>query len=84
MGNFFIEVINFLIKCIGAILSVIFSILPSSPFVIIDNSFIAPYLKYINYFVPFTEVINILQFWVVAVGIYYIYQVALRWIKAIQ
>lgn len=84
MGDVVIIIINFLISCIGKILNVIFSILPPSPFNIIDNSPIAEYLGYINYFVPFDEAINILQVWIVAVGIYYIYQVALRWIKAIN
>ena len=84
MGNFFIDLINYLIKGIGSVLSLIFSILPPSPFSIIDNSPIKEYLSYINYFVPINEVIFILQSWLVAVGLYYIYQVALRWIKAIE
>lgn len=84
MGNFFIDLINFIVKCIGGILSVIFSILPPSPFTIISNTPLKEYLPYINYFVPVNEIVNILQLWLVAVGGYYIYQVALRWIKAIE
>lgn len=84
MGNFFVDLINYLIKGLGSVLSLIFSILPTSPFVILDNSVIADYLPYINYFVPLNEVIVILQAWLLAIGSYYIYQIALRWIKAIE
>lgn len=84
MGNFFIDLINYLIKGLGAVLSLIFSILPPSPFSIIDNTPIKEYLPYINYFVPVNEIIVIFQSWLLAVGAYYIYQIALRWIKAIE
>jgi polyferredoxin len=84
MGNFIVSILNYLIKGLGAILSIIFSILPPSPFQLLNNSVIADYLPYINYFVPISEAIVILQVWLTAVGIYYIYQVGLRWIKAIE
>lgn len=84
MGNWVIDFFNFIIKVLGSILSLIFSILPPSPFSVINNSIIAEYLPYINYFVPFSEVVVILQTWLVAIGVYYLYQVVLRWIKAIQ
>ena len=84
MGNFIIDILNFIIKSLGAILSLIFSILPPSPFAVIKNSIIAEYLPYINYFIPFDEVVVILQTWLIAVGVYYLYQIVLRWIKAIE
>lgn len=84
MGNWIIDILNFIIKALGTILSVIFSILPPSPFNVINNSVIAEYLPYINYFIPFNEVIVILQTWLIAVGVYYLYQIVLRWIKAIE
>lgn len=84
MANFFIKLINFIIKCLGSILTTIFSVLPPSPFTIVDNSPLKPYLGYINYFVPFDECINLLQLWLVAIGSYYLYQIVLRWIKAIE
>ena len=84
MGNFVIEILNYIIKSLGSLLSVIFGILPSSPFQILNNSVIADYLPYINYFVPISEVIVILQVWVTAIGVYYIYKLVLRWIKAIE
>lgn len=84
MGVFFIELINSLIAGLGAALTLIFSLLPNSPFSIIDNSPIAEYLGTFNYFFPISEMVNILQLWLVAVGGYYIVQTALRWIKAIE
>ena len=84
MGNYIIDILNYLIKGLGAILSIILNILPPSPFQLINNSAIADYLPYINYFVPVSEVIVILQVWLVSVGSYYIYSIALRWIKAIE
>lgn len=84
MGNFIIDILNFIIKALGSILSLIFSILPPSPFNVINNSIIAEYLPYINYFIPFNEVVVILQTWLFAVGVYYLYQIVLRWIKAIE
>ena len=84
MGNWVIDILNFIIKALGSILSLIFSILPPSPFSVINNSVISEYLPYINYFVPFSEIVVILQVWLVAVGVYYLYQIVLRWIKAIE
>lgn len=84
MGNFFIELINSLIKGLGLVLTTLFSILPKSPFKIIDNTIIAEYLGSFNYFFPIVEMVNILQVWTVAVGGYYLVQIVLRWIKAIE
>lgn len=84
MGNFIIEILNYIIKALGGLLSIIFGILPPSPFQILNNSVITEYLPYINYFVPISEVVVILQVWVTAIGVYYIYQIVLRWIKAIE
>lgn len=84
MANFIIGFLNLLIKALGGILSIIFKILPPSPFSLLDNSVIKPYLGTINYFVPFSEAILILEVWTVSIGIFYLYQIVLRWIKAIE
>lgn len=84
MANFIIKMINLLIKGLGSALSLIFALLPRSPFKVIDNSPISEYLGTFNYFFPISEIIVILQLWLVAVGGYYIVQTALRWIKAIE
>ena len=84
MLDLFIILINYIIKGLGAILNTIFSILPDSPFKMISNSVIAEYLPTLNFFIPVSEIISISQFWLSAIGIYYVYQIVLRWIKAIE
>lgn len=84
MIEIIIKFMNAIIKGLGSILNGIVSILPDSPFVFIDNSVIKDYLGYINYFAPITEIIVILELWIIAIGTYYLYQIILRWIKAIN
>lgn len=84
MGNFFILLINKLIGAVGAVINLIFSILPPSPFQFLDNSIIKEYLPTLNYFLPISEVLIIGETWLIAVGVFYGYQIVLRWIKAIE
>jgi len=84
MIDFIIKALNYVIEGLGFVLNIIFSVLPSSPFKAIDNSFIAEYLPTINFFIPVSQIIAIGQAWLLCVGVYYIYQIALRWIKAIE
>ena len=42
-----------------------------------------PYLQAINYFVPVAEILVTFEALLVAVAIYYIYQIVARWIKVI-
>ncbi|MFA5543613.1 MAG: hypothetical protein WDA47_07530 [Bacilli bacterium] len=64
----------------GVVISLL-SFLPDSPFTLIENSSISEYLGYINYIVPVSQIVAILQAWVVAIAVYYIYQAILRWVK---
>ncbi|WP_077612758.1 hypothetical protein [Clostridium sp. Marseille-P2415] len=59
--------------------------LPDSPF----QSFInqidkIPFLGYLNYFVPVAQIIAITQLWVTAIAVFYLVQLALRWVKMIE
>lgn len=70
-------------------LNAILAFLPDSPFQFLlatlrGNSFIANILQMVNWFIPVYSWVGVLEGWLVAVGIYYIYQVALRWLKAIE
>ena len=40
-------------------------------------------LQYVNWFIPIDDFIVIGQAWLVAIGIFYLYQVVLRWLKVI-
>lgn len=86
MYAFIINVLNALIRGLGVVLKVVLYMLPDSPFqkYIIENDVIRKYIGFINYFFPVAEVIVILEAWTVAIASFYIVQVVLRWIKAIQ
>lgn len=70
---------------VNSLLDTIMSVLPTSPFrPHIDDLANIPYLGYINWFVPVGTFIAIGGTYLAAVGMYYIYMIALRWIKAIE
>lgn len=74
-------IMNFVNKNLGAILF----FLPSSPFTFfIDSMEKAEWLSFLNWLVPFSTFIVIGETWLAAVGIYYLWQVVLRWIKAVE
>lgn len=76
--------LQFLINALGAVLSAIVGLLPKSPFQFVANSQFSDLLAKINYFIPIYEFISILELWVVAVGVYYLYSVVARWLKMID
>lgn len=60
---------------------------PESPFSILDNmsdSQFYEWLQMLNWFIPVNTFVSILESWLVAVGLYYMYQIVLRWIKVIE
>lgn len=65
-------------------LNFVTAFLPNSPFKLIDNGPIQPYLESINWVFPISEIIAILEAWVAAIAIFYVYQAILRWVKAIE
>lgn len=67
------------------ILASVLSLLPGSPFTAFINSISdIPFLGYLNYFVPVAQMIAIGESWLVSIGVFYLYQVVLRWVKAIE
>lgn len=67
------------------ILNNLANVLPMSPFQsFIQNFDDIPFLGYLNYFIPVSQMIAIGQVWLVAVALFYIYMIALRWIRAIN
>lgn len=62
----------------------IFSVLPSSPFqpyISIINSSINPFLGYLNWFLPISEMLGIMGIWLGAILIYYGVQAIGRWLR---
>lgn len=65
----------------------VINLLPESPFVILDElsrSEFYEWLQFLNWFIPVNTFVSILEGWLVAVAIYYVYQVVLRWVKVIE
>lgn len=67
------------------ILNFLKSVLPVSPFAAtIEKIASLPYLAYLNWFVPVGTFVSIGTVWLTCVGLYYLYSILLRWVKAIQ
>lgn len=74
---------EFAIKVI--ILSVVLSLLPSSPFVAFNNLVnTIPYLSYLNWFIPIPQIIVILESWLSIVAIYYTILFGLNYVGIIK
>lgn len=84
MAGFFIGLVNLLIIALGGVLSLVFSILPPSPFHLIDNSIIGEYLSGLNWIVPVDSILALGSAWLSCIAIYFIYQAVMRWIKLIK
>lgn len=66
------------------LVALILAFLPSSPFTAVLNTISSiPYLSYLNWFFPVTECIAVLEVWLSAILIYYVYSAIMRWIKVI-
>lgn len=72
-------------EIITKFLNWVLSVLPSSPFAkILDALEAVPFLGYLNYFVPVATFVAIGELWLTAVGLFYLYSIILRWIRAIE
>ena len=84
MGEMFMGIFDSWCEALQGVLTRIIDLLPDSPFLIIDNSPIADYMGWLNWLIPMEQIIAILQLWVSAIAIYYVWVVILRWIKAVD
>ena len=84
MSDFFLGIFDAWCDALQGVLSRIIDLLPDSPFLLIDNSPIADYIGWLNWLIPMQQIIAILQLWVTAIAIKYVWVVILRWIKAID
>jgi len=85
ISNFFNSFIDSVGNWLDDTLSALFSILPDSPFAALSKvDGVDEILGIINFFIPINYMISVLQLWLIAVAGYYIWQLALRWAKAIE
>lgn len=76
--------IQLLINVVGGLLGLLVSLLPGSPFTWFDSSPFADMLGKINYFIPLSDFVSILELWLVAVAGFYIYSIWARFSNAIE
>lgn len=81
--NILIDFVNLIISAVGKFLNVLVNILPTSPFSAFHDLDI-PYLAELNWIIPISLFISILQVWLVTIGVYLVISVALRWVKVIE
>lgn len=84
IADIFITVINMVISSIGFLLDSLSMLLPNSPFKFILDSSVGEFLPYVNWILPIPEAIAIGQTWLTAITSFYVVQIALRWVKAIE
>lgn len=65
----------------------VINLFPGSPFLFIQNlasdPAMASILGMLNWFIPVYSFVAIMETWLIGVGIYYVYQIVLRWLKAV-
>lgn len=70
---------------IASIFNSVIGFLPGSPFQRYISAIAdVPYLDVVNWFFPIGEIIVIMQAWVFAISLYYLYSVVLRTIHVIS
>lgn len=63
----------------------VLGLLPTSPFTkYIDMLADIPFLSTLNYFIPISTFLAIGQAWLISIGLFYLYSIILRWIRAIE
>ena len=80
LQSIFTAVANFINKLLGSILF----FLPESPLKLMNYAPLEPYLEFLNYVLPLQEIIVFLEAWLLCITVYYVYQLVLRWLKAIE
>lgn len=79
------SIFNWLSSKLQYILSIILSVLPNSPFVMIQaDAEIQQVLRWVNWVIPVTEMVAILEMWLAAIAVFYAWQLILRFAKAIE
>lgn len=83
MINSFLHLIQLIIDTFGKICVFFVNLLPTSPFVSItfDN---IKFIDTLNWVIPFNLMLSTISLWLVSIVGYYLVQIILRWVKAIE
>lgn len=85
MGDTIVDLLNGFIKTVGETIGNIINAIPlGSPFDAWQNVLDNDILGIINWFLPITEIIVTLEAWCLAIALWYLLSVVLRWLKAIE
>lgn len=72
-------------ELVNEFLSALLSLLPRSPFrQFFEGIQSMPYLPWLNWVIPVAAMANIFRLWLVAVGLYFIYNLIMRKVGLVQ
>ena len=72
---------------LNGIISTLVAVLPQDPFISTIEGFntaFSQYIGYINYFIPFGMMSDILAVWIVSVGLWYLYRALASWLHLVS
>lgn len=85
MASWLIDnVANPLISGLAALINLILSVLPNSPFSNVDLTPVSDLMSTINWFLPVGLMLDTISATLVAIGIYYAWQTVARWGKLLE
>jgi hypothetical protein len=65
-------------------LSWVIELLPDSPFSAVSTTDVSTYMGTLNWFIPIDKMVAELELWLTCVTVFYVYQMILRWVRAIE
>lgn len=72
-------------ELLSAFGDLLMQVLPLSPFYQIKHSAVVPQgVAWLNWFIDIPGILQIFSAWLVAYGLYLLYRIILRWIKAVS
>lgn len=78
---------SFFNNLINGLKKIIANVLPASPFqpyLQSINDAIKPFMGYVNWFIPVGWILAVVSVWLGAIALFYLYQIILRWLGAID
>lgn len=79
------DLLGFTSTFLNNALAIVAQALPDSPFQVLTQiPEVQAVLGYVNWALPIAEMMAIFQTWITAIVIFYVYQIVLRWARAIE